>query len=60
MSQWWIAALAPMVGLIGLCGLLWPSAGTESGRVARSDGRIRLTRPTATLEVDGHLTPPAS
>ncbi|HYF76986.1 MAG TPA: hypothetical protein VD973_07645 [Symbiobacteriaceae bacterium] len=61
MSQWWIAALAPMVGLIGLCALLWPGADAESDRAARSGGgRIRLTRRAAHIEADGRLSPPAS
>lgn len=60
MSQWWIAALAPLIGLLGLCGLLWPGAGTVSGRVARSDGRVRVTRTIPPVEVDGRLSPPAS
>ncbi|MDF2626464.1 MAG: hypothetical protein K0R39_295 [Symbiobacteriaceae bacterium] len=60
MSQWWIAGLAPIIGLIGLCGLLWPGASTRSDRVARSAGPIRLHRPAPTAEVEVHLSPPAS
>ena len=61
MSQWWIAALAPMVGLIGLCALLLPGTSAESDRAARSGGdRIWLTRRVAPTEVDGRLRPPAS
>jgi hypothetical protein len=61
MSQWWIAALAPTMGLVGLFALLWPGAGAESDREARSGGgRIRLARRVATIEADGRLRPPAS
>lgn len=59
MSQWWIAALAPLVGLVGLCGLLWPGAGAGRDRVAGAGGQIRLIRRAPALEADGRLHPPA-